>query len=190
LVKYFHEGSLENQSQVDSVFKVTPHVVIPIKGRFKGEKGERCHLLPLANVTKSGINIRGCLKLMIAARNNMRYSGPWAFINRDGKKMEFSEMNNIILEKLESIQARSERTNQLGLNDVNIREEYSINRSFRRGSSTHAQNCKVPSSVIEAQNRWRKVERAKGARAKFTMIETYADIEQLIPTLVRYSAML
>jgi hypothetical protein len=39
-------------------------------------------------------------------------------------------MNNLILEKLEAIQTVNERINQLGLSDVNIQEEYSINPYF------------------------------------------------------------
>jgi hypothetical protein len=104
--------------------------------------------------------------------------------------MKFSEMNEIILERVEAVQNADSRRNELDLRDLDIREEFSINRSFRRGSSTHAQNAKVPPEVVEAQNRWRKIERAKGKKPSLAMIETYADIEQLIPTLVRYSAML
>ena len=95
-------------------------------------------------------------------------------------------MNDIILDKLEIIKTKDEM-NQIDLNDYVIREDFSINRSFRRSSSTHAQNSKVPDSIIEAMNRWKKIERAKGRKANLAMIETYADIEQLIPTLVQYS---
>jgi hypothetical protein len=166
-----------------------PHVIIPVKGRFKGEQGERCHLLPLANVSKSGVRIRTCVHLLIKARMEMHMYSPWAFVNREGKKMEFSEMNHTILEKLEELKEK-DKDNKLGLKDFNVREDFSINRSFRRGSATEAQNVGISESTIVAQNRWRKIERAKGSRPKFTMIETYADVEQLIPTLVRYSAMM
>jgi hypothetical protein len=78
----------------------------------------------------------------------------------------------------------------LGLDTFDIREDFSINRSFRRGSETHALNKKVPEVVINAQNRWKKIEAAKGRRAQFSMIENYSDILLLIPTMVRYSEML
>ncbi len=169
---------------------MTPaHIIIPVKGRFKGEKGERCHLLPLADISRSGVNIRKCVELLVASRREGRVNALWAFAGREGRKLEFGKMNEMILDQLEEIQTR-DTEDVLKLKEVNIREEYSINRSFRRGSATHAQNCKVPSNVIEVQNRWRKFERAKGSRPKVKMIETYADVEQLIPTLVQYSAML
>ena len=99
-------------------------------------------------------------------------------------------MNEIVLERLESVQIQDAESRTLNLHDHDIREEFSINRSLRRGSSTHAQNSKIPVPVIDVQNRWRKVERAKGRKVRMAMIETYSDIEQLIPTLVQYSAML
>ena len=35
-----------------------PHVVVPLLGQFKGETGERCHLLMMVNTTESGIEVR------------------------------------------------------------------------------------------------------------------------------------
>jgi hypothetical protein len=169
--------------------KQTPHVVVAIKGRFKGETGERCHLLALASKTKSGVNIRAYVELLIGVREEMKVSCPWGFVNKHGSKMSFQEMNDIVMECLEMIKDEDEESNVLGLKDLQIREDFSVNRSFRRGSSTHATNSNVPEPVIEAQNRWRKIENAKGRRPGFSMIETYADIEQLIPTVVQYQAM-
>ena len=77
-------------------------MIIPIKGRFKGEKGERCHLLPLANVTTTGIEIRSAVELMVAVRREMKQvTCPWAFVTWTGSKITFSQMNKIVLERLE-----------------------------------------------------------------------------------------
>ena len=147
--------------------------------------------MPLTNVTQNGINIRGAVNLLIAARGEMKHvDSSWAFVNKEGRKMSFGEMNEIILERIESVKEKDVEVNEHGLNSFDIREDFSINRSFRRGSETHALNQKIPAEVINAQNRWKKIEAAKGRKAKFSMIENYADIVQLIPTMVRYSAML
>ena len=98
-------------------------------------------------------------------------------------------MNEIILDMLETIKEEDE-DNTLGMKDHSIREEYSINRSFRRGSSTTAQLMQVPTEVIELVNQWKNIQRAKGKRPSFSMIETYADIEILIPKMVQYSVLL
>ena len=168
-----------------------PHVIIPLRGRFKGEMGERCHLMPLAHVTASGIDIRGAVNVLIAAREEMiNVDNAWAFVSSDGSKMPFGEMNDIILTQLELVKDDDEDLKTLGLEQFDIREDFSINRSFRRGSETHALNQGVPEQVIIAQNRWKKVEAAKGRKPRFSMVEHYADIHQLIPTMVKYSAML
>ena len=114
----------------------------------------------------------------------------WAFVGKDGEKMRFEIINEIILEQLEKMKEEDIGGKEFDLADSDIREEYSINWSFRRGSSTHAQNQKVPESVINTQNRWRKFEAAKGRRPKFGMVENYSDIEHLIPSAIRYSDML
>ena len=36
---------------------VTPNIVIPLHGQFKGERGERCHLLPLFKTFNTGVKI-------------------------------------------------------------------------------------------------------------------------------------
>ena len=114
-----------------------PHVVVPLRGRFKGEQGERCHLLPLANVTASGIEIRAVLNLLIKVKSELNIQSPWGFTNIRGDKLTFQEMNEIILDCIEALK-EEDIYNDLGLKDVEIREDYSINISFRRGSSTHA----------------------------------------------------
>ena len=168
-----------------------PHVIIPLRGRFKGEAGERWYLMPLANATSSGIQIRSMIKILLAAREEMvEVSSFWAFVDKRGSKMSFSEMNDIVLEVLDSVKEKDNERNLLDLDKFEIREDFSINRSFRRGSETHALNQKIPEPVINAQNRWKKIEAAKGRKAKFSMIENYADIALLIPTMIRYSAML
>ena len=61
--KYWNMGLEE-----DKRCMIPPHVTIPLRGRFKGEQGERCHLLPLANQTRSGIQIRWSMQMLLEAR--------------------------------------------------------------------------------------------------------------------------
>ena len=129
------------------------------------------------------------MEAVLQQRVKFNVNSPWFFATTSNRRISFEEMNELVLERLEAIQL-SDSNNDLQMKDINVREEYSINRSFRRGSSTYAQNRRIPSSVIETVNRWKKFEQAKGCRAKLSMIETYADVEQLVPTLVQYSAMM
>ena len=188
LVKHWDRGNPSEKNH--NLHKDLPHVIVPLTGRFKGEQGERSHLLALANKSNSGIGIRATLKLLLNIRNLHNINSVWLFTDLKGNKTTFDEMNDIILDKLEQIKHTHKLTDSLKLNEVNIREEFSINRSFRRGSSTTAQVLQIPTDIIELMNRWKKRERSKGRKPKLSMIETYADIELLIPKLIQYSAQL
>ena len=93
-------------------------------------------------------------------------------------------MDGIILYQVEDITLIDVKDDQLDFHQFDISDAFGINCSFRRGLSTHASNRKIPKHVIDAHNTRRKVERAKGRRAKFDMMESYADAEKIIPTLV------
>ena len=41
-------------------------MIVSVMGIFKGEEGDRMHLLPLINVTQPGISIRVCLERLLA----------------------------------------------------------------------------------------------------------------------------
>jgi hypothetical protein len=70
---------------------------------------------------------------------------------------------------------------------VNVKEEYSVYRSLRRGATTEAQNVQVPSEVIEANNRWRKHSRSRGLTPGMSMMERYTDAKASVPSLIRFS---
>ena len=167
-----------------------PHIVIPLRGRFKGEQGERCYLVPMANETATGIPIRAIVETFIAARQERSgNAGNWGFIDIGGNKLSFRAMNDIVLERIEVIKD-NDLKNCFNLESVEVREEFSINRSFRRGCTTHGRNQQIPKDVVEAHNRWRQNEKSKGKKPKMEMIEEYSDIELLIPTRIRFTEML
>ena len=195
LKKLIHKGGQASPQNLKTGLtprsKDLPHVIIPLRGRFKGEKGELCHLIALANQSKSGLPIRFAAELLIATCKEMKADKiQWAFSDENGNKLEFHVMNEIVLDQLEKLKEEDKLNQNYDLSEVDTYEEFSINRSFRRGSSTHAQNQNILEHIINVQNRWRKVEAAKGRRPKFGMIENYSDIEHLIPTAIRYSEML
>ena len=192
LIKHWERGLQVNErdrklhtSNLDA--SNIPHIIIPITGRLKGEQGERSHLLVLANVSKSKIGIRSSVKLMLTIRSLHNINSLWLFTDLKGNKVSFEDMNDIILDKLELLKYETRLDNRLNLKDINVREDFSINRSFRRGSSTSAQIEQIPTDIIELINRWKKIERAKGKKPKLSMIKTYADVELLVPKLVQYS---
>ena len=144
----------------------------------------------MTNFTSIGIPIRPIVELFIQDRKTkINVHCNWAFIDEFGNKMSFREMNNVVLEMIEEIKDM-DIEDKFGLADITIREDFSINCSFRRGSTAHALNQNVPQAVIEAHNRWRKIERSKGRKPRLGMIEEYSEIAQLVPTRVQYTEML
>ena len=160
-----------------------PHVVAPLLGRFKGETGERYHLVALPNVTKTGIEIRRWLEAVVVAREaEDRSQGP-AFCDEKGLPVESGVYEATFHEMLLRIQSRDA---DLIAPEVDVREEYGISRSFRRGSDTHAKNQGVSGPDIDAMNRWRTIESAKGRRPRMNMRDHYSEVRQMLTTLLRY----
>jgi len=163
------------------------HCVIPLLGKYKGETGERYHLTPLAHTTKTGLQL-GLWVARVCAhkRAEGRSHGP-VFADRWGNMVNPRVYETHILGKLQIIK---ESQGDLIPDSVDVFEEYGISRSFRRGSNTHATNQGVSKNDRELMNRWRNVEKSKGKKARLAMADHYADIRQLIPSLLRYSASL
>ena len=73
--------------------------------------------------------------------------------------------------------------------EVNVKESFSLFRSLRRGSHSRAVNAKVTDSVIETNNRWRKLQTTKGKKG-LSMSQLYLDIKLVLDCTfpVLYSA--
>jgi hypothetical protein len=71
--------------------------------------------------------------------------------------------------------------------DIDVREDYGLSRSCRRGVTTHARNMGIHPDVIQANNRWRTEESARGGRPWLTMQDYYTDVKQSLPLLLKFS---
>jgi len=160
------------------------HVVVPLLGRFKGEQGERCHLLPLPAVTKTGFAPRKWLELLVHVRKQEGITSGPAFCGKG--KLEVARMRDyeeVFFDLLETVM---EDKPELFDKDCNIREWYGLFRSLRRGSNSLATLLKVRKEIRELMNRWSKVERAQGTQASLPMNEHYSDIKLLVTTYLDY----
>ena len=158
--------------------------MIPLLGRFKGETGERYHLTPLAAETKSGIQVKYWIQLLLAMHEKLGRSKGFAFCAKNGECMTSKDMQHIILYYVQKVKfVRSD----LISNDVDVYEAYGISRSFRRGATTHATNQRVGQRDIDATNRWRNVENAQGKRISQPMRDHYSEVAQMVPTLLHFS---
>jgi len=172
LAKYSRTPLLENG---------TRYVIIPLLGRFKTEDGEQYHLTPLAYQTNSGIRIGVWVERLVQVKNSHRQTHGPAFSDRRGRPLNSHWMEMELLERLQEVQNTRD---DLIPREVNVHEEYGLARSFRRGATTQARNMGVAENDINAMNRWRTSEQARGCKPKAKMQDHYSDIPQMVPTLL------
>ena len=162
------------------------HVVIPLMGRFKGETGERNLILVLAKKTSSGIEIRKWVDRLIALlsiEGRDKVIGP-AICHMDGVVFSMRDLNQRLHTLLEAIQ--SEKPNLIP-SSIEVSEQYNVYRSFRRGATTRAMEQKVPTAIIEMNNRCRKVQNSQGNLPRLPMTHLYMEISQVLKTKLRFS---
>eukprot|EP00957_Ditylum_brightwellii_P031206 2365089-Ditylum_brightwellii.AAC.1 len=128
----------------------TNHVVIPLLGEFKGERGERWHLLLLADVTSSGFKPhiwteRVAAKLKVEGRT----SGP-VMCDEEGKCMLSLHVEDIFHQQLERVQTSHPRLIDAS---ADVAELYGISRSPQRGSLSRATDQGINKESRDLQNR-------------------------------------
>jgi hypothetical protein len=161
-----------------------PHVMVPLLGRFKGETGERWHLLPIVWRTRSGIEAGLWASRLKESLEERRRLNGFVFSDKKNKQAKASALEPIFFEQLNWVRVRYP---DLFPPNVNIEDDYGIPLSGRRGSSTEAANQGVPSEIIEMICRWRKVERAQGRAPNLGMREYYMEVLQALETFLKYS---
>jgi hypothetical protein len=170
---------------------VTPHVIVPLMGRFKGETGERNVLRPLVNVTQSGIPIRHWVERLIEVlvhdgRDNASEPGP-AFCDEKGLALSYGYMNQLFHEELERVQ--QVYPDLIGP-DVTVCDVYNLYRSLRRGATSRANVLNYTDTVINTNNRWRTTQSNKGKGGLTKMSQLYVEVSMIVGTLLEFSASL
>ena len=162
-----------------------PHVYIALLGEFKGENGVREHLVAVASESKSGVDTRWWLEKLIQVREAEGcISGP-AFGHADGTVATMSDYDDILHMFLKRIQEDSNCS--LIEEDDDVAKWYGFFRTFRKTAEGRARAANLDGDIQNAMNRWKKVERAQGSRPKFSMIDHYSNVRDLMPVTWRYS---
>ena len=108
--------------------------------------------------------------------------------NRKGQALPMSYFEPTMHEILEGIQAN--RPDLIPV-ELDVKDEYGIFRSFRRGATTEARNRGLPKELIELNNGWRMVEAAsRGKHTTSDMLAYYTELSLSIASLVRFSGIL
>jgi hypothetical protein len=167
-----------------------PHVPMGMVGRFKRTVGEKKYVQPLAIRSLSGLEYRLWMyRMLVEYERSGIKAGP--VFRRTKKKAtdavmraRVGDMDLLLHPLLLRVQARL--PGLIG-EDVNVEGEYSVSRSCKRGATAQARNQGIPTDVIEANNRWKRHERARGSNPHMSLLERYTDARASIPLLVKFS---
>ena len=161
------------------------HVCFPLRGRFKGETGERNHMMVVAYETASGIKTGMWVERFLSCFKEVgRTETGFLFSSYKKRARKIGDYNGQFVERLEEILGQRPDLFPPG---TNIAEDYSLVRSLRRGSTTLATIRQIRTEVIDMNNRWRKVEAAMGRAPSLPMRQLYSEIMHMLAVRLEYS---
>jgi len=171
----------------ESGMNKVPHVIVALLGRFKNEHGDsNYHLLPIVNVTRSGIQTRRWIERGVMMCERLGYTrGPLFRDSTTGGKLKATAFEKQFFRRLEMVQIQ--RPDLIGAG-VDIEGQYGVSRSFRRGATSRAADVLLPPDVTNANNRWRTVETAGAKQSSMTMRDHYTDVRLTLNLLLQFSA--
>ena len=117
---------------------------------------------------------------MVYLKHNLK-EGKGRLFQRDLDPPRLSEFEDDFYGLLEKVQEETELIDK----DSQVREDFGTLRSLRKGATAHAKNMKVNESDINSFNRWGSEVRGGSTIPRLDMINTYANWDALLPTLLR-----
>ena len=172
LINYFQQGQQDN----------TSHMVVPLLGKFKGEDYTRYHLLLVPNKSDSGVHPRMWAEWLIAAKAAEGITEGPAFSDQEGYVLTQQKFNDELLEQL---QWAKDTHPLLFSADMDL-DRIKVSRSFRKGSTSRAQDLDLSQQVIDANNRWRAFDQAKGSRPHLNLRDHYSSVRLMANKLLKY----
>ena len=162
--------------------KDEPFYYLVVTGRTKGVQlsGHKIRV-PIVSVT-GGTNIRGgrWIRRLVYLKHNMK-EGRGRLFQRALNPPRLCEFEDDFYGLLEKVQEETELIKK----ELNVREDFGILRSLRKGATAHAKNMRVNEDDINSFNRWGSSIRRGGRLPRLDMINTYANWDALLPTLLR-----
>eukprot|EP00957_Ditylum_brightwellii_P193154 14707645-Ditylum_brightwellii.AAC.1 len=136
------------------------HVVIPLLGEFKGERGEWWHLLLLSDVTESGFKPQLWAEWVAAMlRGEGKHHG-LVMCDEDGNLLSTAQVEDEFHAQLICVQATHPHLLHAS---VDVTELHGLSRSPCQGSLSCATDQGVPKELCNLQNRWKSIEAKQGS---------------------------
>ena len=159
-------------------------MILPPRGRFKGETGVSFYFLAVTAETDSGLRIGCWLKRSLRFKEERGVTRGFLFVDEKEKRLKLRNFEPFILDRVARVQSSFPALIRES-NDVH--EEYGLSRSFRRGSNSESLNRGVDEAIIDRKNRSRKFERVGARKAKLRMRDHYADVLVSLRSFLKYS---
>ena len=106
-----------------------PHMMITLKGKFKGKNNLRWHCVPLADKTKSQIPKRRWVSRLLARRVwREGVTAGYLFVTSTGKKYNLGDYNPLFRDYLEKVHKRHPKLFMTGVAINNFSLRYSPRR--------------------------------------------------------------
>ena len=142
--------------------------------------------VPTSAKTASGINPSEWLQLHLHELDKAGRTGGCLFGEADGSKAKLTDFEELFCTTLEECAGSpANATSKLIPDTCNVREEFGLWRSLRRGVTAHTINQRVDPMLIHQINRWRMEMNNQAGSA--VLLDICAELEALLPTALRHS---
>jgi hypothetical protein len=149
-----------------------PHVIVALLRNFKGKTGMHQHMIALASTITSGITLRWWLEQLVEVQAEEGCSHGPAFGYSNGLVATLHKYDGILHHFLQMIQQENP---EMIAEDDDVQSNYGFFCTFRKSLEAKARAAGRDSSTLNAMNRWRTIENAKGGCPCFDMIEYYSN---------------
>ena len=146
-------------------------------GIFKVEDSDHMHMIPLINVTQSGIRIRFCLYRLVTllkAEGSINFP---EFCDEEGYMISASAIEILFHPILEEIQEhRDSSLSDSVLSSIDNNYHYPYHRYFLRGEDNQVLENGLYNLVINFVHEWSEFEGSKGKQPGLNMLEHFAEV--------------
>ncbi|EJK62466.1 hypothetical protein THAOC_16923 [Thalassiosira oceanica] len=147
--------------------------------------GHRWHCLPISDETRSGIRARKWVEALLHRRVHSQKREKGYLFSKPGRPSEKASLSDYDADFIELMQELHRQKPEL-FSKGTVLDYFSLRRSLRRGAVLETTG-RVSETTINAINRWRKKESARGLIPNLCMRQTYTQTRDVVDERLKYS---